>query len=118
MKTIQLKKIRRADLEVLQQELEQYAEIQRLGYHFWTIDEFLNAIIAVDIAHALWIKLRNKLENDNAFFTMTFKLNEASVLMKCCYWQRAERTQYQKNVAEKYKNIIDQKLKSIIPVAH
>ena len=117
MKKVTLTKVKFDELKALQAELELYADIQRLGFNFWSIEDFLNALLAVDIAHALWITLRNKIENRKNQYTMTFKISEAAILMKCCYWERKERGGYEKNVCEKYKNIIDQQLKNVPKIA-
>lgn len=117
MKDVKLTKVSRDEVATLQAELHAYANIQRLGYNFWSNEDFLNAILAVDIAHRLWIFFRRKVEADQHQFSMRFKINEAVIILKCCYWPRDGRGEYEKNVVEKYKNIIDQQLKSLIPVA-
>ena len=115
MKTIKFTKLERQELEVLQDELDKYRHIQSLGLCFWSIDEFLNALLAIDISLQIWLQLRKKIESDSNTFNLSFKVNEAVIIMKCCYWQRAARTDYQKLVAEKFKNGIDKELKSYIP---
>ena len=115
MKTIKFTKVNRDELAVLQSELLHYSNIQRLGLHHWGIDEFLNALIAVDTAHRLWISLRKKLESDSEAFILTFSISEAVIVFKCCYWLRDGRTDYQKLIAGKYKNNIDEQLKSLTP---
>lgn len=118
MKKVALKKVKYDEVVALQNELHEYSQLQRLGFNFWSIDDFVNAIIAVDIAHNLWIQLRKKIESDRKVFTINLKLSEAAVVMKCCYWKRDGRGTYETHVAEKYKNIIDHQLKNITPIAH
>ena len=115
MKTIKFTKVDRDEVAVLQAELMYYAQIERLGLHHWGIDDFLNAIVAVDTAHRLWLTLRKKLESDSKIFKLQFTATEAVIVFKCCFWLRDGRTEYQKFVAEKYRNKIDEILKSLTP---
>jgi len=115
MKEITLKKLTHAELEVLQSELHLYSLQQQLGLKFWTTEEFLNALTAVDIAMRLWLLLRKKLESDTTYFSVKLKISDAVILFRCCTWQRSERTEYQKLITGKYQRFIDQKLISITP---
>ena len=116
MKQIKLHKVRYDELEVLHDELNKYAETSRLGFNFWSNEEFLNAIIAVDIAYALWLKLRKKIESEQGTFLLTFSLSEAVIILKCCVWKRSGRPEYETHVAEKYKRLIDEQLANLYPV--
>lgn len=118
MKEVKLTKVSRDEVATLQAELQAYADIQRLGYNFWSNEDFLNAILTVDIAQRLWIVFRRKVEAERSQFTMTFKINEAVIILKCCHWKRDGRNDYEKHVVEKYKNIIDQQLVNLIHVTH
>jgi len=113
MKEVKLKKVTKEEVEILQQELGMYAEIIKLGFNYISIDEFLNALLISDIALRLWLSFRNKIESDKTKVTVTLKVSEAVVLFKCCYWPRDQRTHYHAMIAEKFKNEIDQQLKSI-----
>ena len=115
MKTIKFTKVERQELEVLQDELDKFRDIQSLGLCFWSIDEFLNALLSIDISFQLWLQLRKKIESENETFNLKFNVSEAVIILKCCHWKRDARTDYQKLVAEKFKNSIDQQLKSLIP---
>lgn len=118
MKEVKLTKVSRDEVATLQAELQAYADIERLGYNFWSNEDFLNAILAVDIAHRLWIFFRRKVEAEQSQFSMRFKINEAVIILKCCHWERDGRGEYEKHVVEKYKNIIDQQLISLVHVTH
>ncbi|MXN90176.1 hypothetical protein GR160_02970 [Flavobacterium sp. Sd200] len=115
MKAIKFTKVDRDEVIVLQRELECYSNIQVYGLYFRSIDDFINAIIAVDTAQRLWVALRKKVESDSKFYNLKFNATEAAVIFKCCLWKRDGRTPYQTFVAEKYKNGIDNEFKNLTP---
>ena len=115
MKEILLTKVTHDELEVLQIELEHYAQVQRIGFASWNIEDFLNAIATADIAHRLWLVFRKRLESDSTHFRFSYKASDAVILFKCCNWERNGRNDYQRHVCRKYQDIIDNQFKSIIP---
>lgn len=114
MKDVRLLKVTEDEVQVLQSELYRYSELQRLGIHHWGNEEFYTALVTIDIAFRLWVTFRRKIESAQNSFTVRLKVSEAVVVLKCCYWNRDGRNDYEKHVAEKYKNLIDQQLKSIV----
>ena len=114
MKQVKLSKVTLDEIKVLQAELSEFAEWQKMGLHFWSNEDFFNAIATVDTSLRMYYLLRTKIESGRNNFTMSFKIADAVAILKCCHWQRSERTIYEENIAMKYKNIIDQQLKSII----
>jgi len=113
MKEITLKKVTHAELDVLQSELLAYSQQQALGLGYWSTEEFLNALTAIDISTRLWFLLRKKLEMEGTYFSVKLKISDAVILFRCCTWQRSARTEYQKLITGKFQRFIDQKLISI-----
>ncbi|ALM50330.1 hypothetical protein AMR72_16420 [Flavobacterium psychrophilum] len=114
MKKLKLTQIDPAEIEVLQHELEQYSKIEELGLNHWGTNDFLNALLTVDIALRLWFTLRGRIESSKEFFNLSLKVSEAVIVLKCCTWQRHGRNEYEKNVAEKYKGLLAEQLMNII----
>lgn len=114
MKKVKLTNVTLDEVLVLQNELEAFTEWHKMGFQFWSSEDFFNAIAMVDCATRLYFFLRTRVESDKQKFTMSFFLSDAVVLLKCCHWQRSERGVYETNVALKYQNIIDQQLKSTV----
>jgi hypothetical protein len=112
MDTIKFTKVERDELEVLQNELIQYANIQEFGYFHLGVEDFLNAVIAVDVAKKLAKALRPKIESNQELFTIKISASEAAIIYKSCFWLRAGRTVYQTLIANKYKDFINQELVS------
>ena len=78
------------------------------------INDFLNAIMILDIAQGLYFFLRNKLENNNTMYTISFSASQAAVILKCCTWTRTERSIYTNNVMLKLSFLLDEQLKALV----
>lgn len=113
MKVIKLTKATSEEVEILQAELFYYSEAQKYSLPSLTITDFLDVLIIKDVALRLWYTFRTKVESNNSKLTISLKVNEACILLKCCIWKRENRTSYESFIIEKYKAIIDQQLKSI-----
>ncbi|MEE1899575.1 hypothetical protein V1389_14595 [Flavobacterium rakeshii] len=113
MKDVKLLRVTNEEIEVLQLELFLFSEAQKQQVALLTINEFLEALISTDIALRLWYLFRRKVEGSQQKFSVRLKVSEACIVLKCCMWPRTGRSDYEKNIVEKYKTVIDQQLKSI-----
>ncbi len=77
-------------------------------------NDFLNAIMTLDITQTLYFFLRNKLENNNTMYTISFSASQAAVILKCCYWTRSARSPYTANVMLKLSFLLDEQLKAMV----
>lgn len=107
---IPIKKLKFRHIEILQRELELFVD------HVSNNDlekDFLNAITSLDIANNLYFILRNKLEQDKRLYGISFTVSQAATILKCCYYNRKERTDEQQNTMLIFILELDQKLKSL-----
>lgn len=114
MTQVKLTQVSLDEVKVLQNELQLFGEWQKLGFNYWSNEDFYNAIATVDVALRMYFFLRTRIESGKSKFTISFKISDAVVILKCCHWRRSERNDYEKIITLKYQDIIDQKLKSII----
>lgn len=77
-------------------------------------NDFLNAIMVLDIAQCLFYFLRGKLENENTIYTISFSASQAAVILKCCIWNRTERSTYTKNVMRTLSFLLDEQLNAMV----
>lgn len=110
MKKIQIKKVKRHQLQILQNELIHYTD--HLQHNDLKID-FLNAITAIDINTSLYYLLRNRIEKHSEKFNLNFSISQAATVMKCCNYNRSERDPLDVATLVLIGNSIDQQLKSI-----
>lgn len=80
------------------------------------IADFYNSIISLDIALKIWFLLRGRIEKTQPKngFTIALKPAEAAVLFKICLTEQQYISEYRLHVIRKYRNDLDQQLKSII----
>lgn len=114
MKTIDLNQIKPDEVEVLQNELEQYSNIEKLGLHHWGTNDFLNALLTVEISLKLWFMLRSRLESKSKTYNLKLRISEAVIILKCCQWPRSLRNDYERNVTEKFKGLLAEQLMNIL----
>lgn len=114
MKRVTIKKLEKKELEVLQYEINHFALQIQSSINSSDILNFLDSIIAIDIMSNLFYVLRNRIEKENTFTTLTLPISQASTIMKVCHFNENERSLYTKNVMLKISRIIDQQLKSFI----
>ncbi|WP_417365610.1 hypothetical protein [Flavobacterium beibuense] len=116
MRTIKLTKVSRKHIEILQEEIYNYAQgfkehLKRPENH----SVYLYSIAQADIASNLWYLLRKKIESDKNVQSFSLPASEAIVLLNACAnASLLSADKYVANVTEIYKNEIDQQLKSII----
>jgi hypothetical protein len=108
---ITVKKIDFKQLEAIHEELELFSK--HIAFSTLKTD-FLNAIMSLDISNNLYFKLRNKLENGNFHYTISFTPSEAALILKCSNYKRPERNTYIDNVFTQLSFVLDQQLKSLI----
>lgn len=108
---VTITKVDFTQLQVIQEELELFAAYEgRTSLK----NDFLNTIMTLDIAQSLYFFLRNKLENQNTMYTISFSASQAAVILKCCYWSRRERSNYTANVMLKLSFLLDEQLKAMV----
>ncbi|QEE49620.1 hypothetical protein FUA48_08500 [Flavobacterium alkalisoli] len=113
MKKVKLTKVTPDEIRVMQEQIFHYSEALRWNIKNLDIEDFLNVLASMDIGFRLWLTFRKRVESYQDKFTLTLKVSEAVVLLKCFMWPGENRTDYEKNVTLKYKTIIDQQLKNI-----
>ncbi|MEN2415520.1 hypothetical protein [Flavobacterium mesophilum] len=108
---ITIKKISWHELEVLNVELRMFASLLSA---IDIKDDFLNTIISIDIARALYYKFRTKIENRKENYSLNLTISEAATLLQCCTYDNPVKTDFSKNVKIKLSSDLDQQLKSIL----
>lgn len=107
---IQIKKVKRHQLQILQNELIHFTEhIQ----HHDLKNDFLTAITVIDINTRLYYLLRNSIEKHTEKFNLNFTLSQAATVMKCCNYSRPERDALDIATLVIIGNSIDQQFKSM-----
>lgn len=110
MKKVSLNKLERPQLEILQNELQSFSV--RLFYKD-AKENFIDAIISLDIINSLYYTLRSRIESDKLFFNLNLKPSEAAVILKCVLnYQNTE--PYAVSFYEKIKELIDKQLKALV----
>jgi hypothetical protein len=114
MKQVKLHNVSAEEVKTLQNEIYDFQ--QQAEKSLKTTENFLDAIITLDIAFRLWFTFRTKIETPEAKkgYKITFKTSEAAVLLKVCYFQNPNSGVFEKNVKEKYKLFLDQQLKGML----
>lgn len=111
---VKFKDVTREHLQTLQAELLDYAngfkdELQKPEQY----DDFMNAVLQIDIAGALWRKFRTKLESGVVNMRFSVSSSEAVILLNVCTNAALmDINPYIAHVGETYKNLIDHQLKS------
>lgn len=108
---ITVKELKIQELEVLQNELELYVNYIS---NYVLKNDFLNAIISLDIANNLYFILRSRIENGRTSTNINFTVSQAATIVKCCKYQRPNRNEYVKNVLLQLSATIDQQLISLV----
>lgn len=107
---IQIKKVKRHQLQILQNELIHYTDfVQKSDLK----KDFLNAITVIDINTTLYYLLRNRIEKQKQQFNIELTISQAATVMKCCNYNRIERDPLEVTTLLMFGNSIDQQLKSI-----
>lgn len=111
MRKIKLPKVKKHQLQILQDELIHYTEYIRANE---LQADFLNAMIIFDISTTLWYLFRNKVENHSQIFNLSFTVSQASIIMKLCLHERIERDELERATLISFGTTIDQQLKSAL----
>ena len=110
MKKVTLKKVSREQLAILQRELQLYS----INIHYHELkDNFLDAIILMDIINSMYYVLRSKIESYRSSFTINLPIHQAGVVLKCVL-KHENNDSYAIAFLETVKTSIDQQLKSIV----
>ena len=117
MKQVKLHNVSVEEVRTLQNEIHDYQNhVQTTIGIIKTPEQFLNAIITIDLAFRLWFLFRTKIEKTDPKkgYTISFKTSEAAVLQKACMYQNPNSGIFENNVKEKYKLFLDQQLKGML----
>lgn len=114
MKQVKLHNVSNEEVRTLQNETYDFQ--QQAEKSLKTSQNFLDAIITLDIAFRLWFTFRTKIEKPETKkgYQITFKTSEAAVLQKVCLFDNPNSGPFEKNVKEKYKLLLDQQLKAFL----
>ncbi len=110
MRKIKLNQLTRDQLEVLQNELQKYSIDV---FYIDCKNNFIDAIISLDIIYSLYFILRNRLESHRLLFNINLKPSEAAVILKCIL-KTSNKDPFTVAFFENIKELIDKQLKAIV----
>lgn len=110
MKKITLKKLERSQLEVLQNQLQSFSV--RIFYKD-AKENFIDAIISLDIINSLYFILRSRIESERTFYNLNLRPSQAAVILKCILNNQSTEP-YAVSFFEKIKELIDKQLKELV----
>lgn len=108
---IKVKQLNWKDLEVLQNELDlymKYVAVKELT------NDFLNTMITFDMVNNLYYLLRNRLEQNNTKYNVSFTVSQAATILKCCHFKRIDRDEFTKHVMTKLEISLDKQLRDLV----
>ena len=116
MKPVTLKKVKQDEAVELQAMVLRYSDRQAMNLNPQMSLLYFDTILQLDIMKRLVLIFRNKIESPASKFTLSLKPSEAVVLLYSCQYgyDDAPENIYTRTIAEKFKNEIDQQLKSLI----
>lgn len=111
---ITLKKIRIADLEIIQSELLKFIryKVDNIS-NCNDYEKYCNDIIVIDILQSMFYTFRTKIENPKKVSNIAFTPSQAVILLFCCQWQRNDRTEEQKFTIQTISDLLHEKLINI-----
>lgn len=111
---VNLKKIKTADIEIIQSELLKFIshKIDNLA-HCNDYQNYCNDIIAVDTLQSVFFLFRKKIESKKTESSISLSPTQAVVLLFCAQWQRQERTQIEKHTMQTLSDLLHEKLINI-----
>lgn len=111
---IALKKIKIADIEVIQSELLKFIrnKVDNIS-NCNDYEKYCNDIIIIDVLQSMFYIFRNKIENQKQFANISLSPSQAVILLFCCQWKRELRTDGQKFVMQTTSDLLHEKLINI-----
>lgn len=111
---IALKKIRIADIEIIQSELLKFIrhKVDNIA-HCKDYEKYCNDIIVIDTLQSMFFIFRTKIENNKPVTNISLSPTQSVILLYCCQWERTERNQEQRITMQMISDTIHQKLTNI-----
>lgn len=111
---IALKKIKIADVEIIQSELLKFIrnKVDNIA-HCKDYEKYCNDIIIIDTLQSMFFIFRNKIESKKQVSNITLSPTQAVILLFCCQWEREERTEAQRIAMQMVSDVLHQMLVNI-----
>ena len=111
---IALKKIKIADIEIIQSELLKFIrnKVDNIA-HCKDYENYCNDIIVIDTLQSMFFTFRTKIESQKQASNIILTPTLAVILLFCCQWERAERTQEQRIAMQMVSDELHEKLVNI-----
>ena len=111
---IALKKIKIADIEIIQSELLKFirSKVDNIA-HCKDYENYCNDIIVIDTLQSMFFTFRTKIENQKKVSNLILTPTQAVILLFCCQWERVERTQEQRIAMQMVSDVLHEKLVNI-----
>jgi len=111
---IALKKIKIADIEIIQSELLKFIrnKVDNIS-HCKDYQNYCNDIIVIDTLQSMFFTLRIKIESQKKVSNLNFTPTQAVILLFCCQWKREDRTQEQRITMQMVSDVLHEKLVNI-----
>ena len=111
---IALKKIKIADIEIIQVELLKFIrdKVDNIA-HCNDYQNYCNDIIVIDTLQSMFFIFRTKIESKKQESNLTLSPTQAVILLFCCQWEREERTQEQRIAMQMVSDVLHEKLVNI-----
>lgn len=111
---IALKKIKIADIEIIQSELLKFIrnKVDEIA-HCKDYEKYCNDIIVIDTLQSMFFIFRSKIESKKQESSLTLSPTQAVILLFCCQWEREERTQEQRITMQMVSDVLHEKLVNI-----
>ncbi len=111
---IALKKIKIADIEIIQSELLKFIrnKVDNIA-HCKDYEKYCNDIIVIDTLQSMFFIFRTKIESKKLESNITLSPTQAVILLFCCQWEREERTQQQRIAMQMVSDVLHEKLVNI-----
>ncbi|WP_291149719.1 hypothetical protein [Flavobacterium sp. UBA7680] len=111
---ITLKKIKIADIEIIQSELLKFIRNKVDNIHNCKdYEKYCNDIIVIDVLQSMFFIFRSKIESKKETSNIILTPTQSVILLYCCQWEREERTQEQRIVMQIISDIIHERLVNI-----
>ena len=111
---IALKKIKIADIEIIQSELLKFIgnKVDNIA-HCKDYQSYCNDIIIIDTLQSMFFIFRTKIESKKQESNLILTPTQAVILLFCCGWKREERTEVQRITMQMVSDVLHQKLVNI-----
>lgn len=111
---ITLKKIKIADIEIIQSELLKFIrdKVDNIS-NCNDYEKYCNDIIIIDTLQSMFFIFRTKIESKKLVSNIILTPTQSVILLFCCQWKREQRTEEQKFTMQTTSDLIHEKLINI-----